>query len=135
MRNKNSGNAHGTSGSPQGTIQNSISSIKNSGKLKLEQIKRINIHKQNKHYPGTKEFQSGKSEITLTISECQQLVDNYSGKGQMLSSGKERVDFEKSIGYYVDKNTGRKYETTIGLIVYSNSGSHIIPCRPKGGIK
>lgn len=135
MRHGNSGNDHGTSGSPQGSIDNSISSNKNSGKSKLDSMKKINSNKQNKHIPGTKEFEKGKSEITISLSECQKLIDKFSGKGQMLNNGRERVDFGKIIGYYVDSETGKKYPTTVGLIHYSKTGAHIVPATPKGGFK
>lgn len=43
----------------------------------------------------------------------------------------ERVDFGKTIGNYVDPDTGTKYPTTVGIIHYSKSGTHIVSARPK----
>lgn len=45
--------------------------------------------------------------------------------------GKERVDFERVIGYYKDDSTGKSYPTTMGIIHYSKSGAHIVPSKPK----
>lgn len=134
MRHGNSGNGHGTSGSPQTSIDNSVSSNKNDGERKLNKMKQINKQKQNKHIFGTKEFQNGKSEITISLFECQNLINKFSGRDQQLPSGRERVDFGKVIGYYVDENTGKKYQTTVGIIHYSKTGAHIVPATPKGGI-
>lgn len=93
--------------------------------------KNINEGKQGKHIPGHSNFQPGRSELTITMSEADILVKLYSGKGNPIGKNKERVDFKKNIGYYVDKNTGKKYSTTIGIIHYSKNGTHIVPARPK----
>ena len=67
-------------------------------------------------------------EKTYTNKE---LLNRFSGKGVMIAPERERVDFGKIIGYYVDKTTGIKYPTTMGLIHYSKKGSHIVPAKPK----
>jgi filamentous hemagglutinin len=44
---------------------------------------------------------------------------------------KERVDFGKVIGRYIDPVTGVASPTTKGVIVYDRKGgAHIIPARP-----
>lgn len=93
--------------------------------------KGINEGKQGKHIPGHNNFQSGKSELTISMSEANSLVAAYSGKGTALGDNKERVDFGKTIGNYVDPVTGAKHPTTVGIIHYSKSGTHIVPARPK----
>lgn len=135
MRHKYSNLGHGTSGSRQGSLDNSISANKNSGKSKLECKLKINKQKQNKHIRGTKEFQEGKSELTISLEESQNLVDKFHNNGQKIGDTKERVDFGKTIGYFVDEKTGKKVPTSNGIIHYSNTGSHIVPSRPKGGKK
>ena len=55
----------------------------------------------------------------------------HSGTGQPLGPNKERVDFGKPIGRYVDGTTGKSYPTTMGIIHYSKSGAHIVPTKPK----
>ena len=93
--------------------------------------KTINEGKQGKHIPGHNNYQLGKSVITMSISEANQLVKKYSGTGTALGSSKERVDFGKKIGFYIDPVTGTKHPTTIGIIHYSKNGTHIVPARPK----
>ncbi|MBR5539642.1 MAG: hypothetical protein IKU61_07065 [Clostridia bacterium] len=46
------------------------------------------------------------------------------------SANKETVDFKKIIGKYVDPQTGKAYDTTMGTIHYSKDGAHIVPARP-----
>jgi len=94
--------------------------------------KDINTDKQNKHIPGTKNYEPGKSKLSVSISEAQELVNQFSGKGEKVSNNKERVDFEKVIGKYVDPTTGQESDTTVGMIHYSKTGTHIVPAKPKG---
>ncbi|MFR2208013.1 MAG: polymorphic toxin type 50 domain-containing protein [Clostridia bacterium] len=42
----------------------------------------------------------------------------------------ERVDFKEIIGFYINKQKNKKYETTVGIIHYSKNGLHIVPARP-----
>ena len=48
----------------------------------------------------------------------------------MIGNNKERVDFGKVIGQYVDSTTGNGTDPTIGIIHYGNKGAHIVPARP-----
>lgn len=91
----------------------------------------IKIQKQNEHIPGTKEFKPGKSEITISIDELQKLVDSNAGTGTIIpKTTKERVDFGKVIGNWRDVETGESKPTTKGFIIYSKSGTHVVPIRP-----
>lgn len=94
--------------------------------------KNIEKDKQGKHIEGHKNYKKGKSTITISLSELQQLSNRFSGKGERIGTNKERVDFGKTIGYYVDPNTGKKHATSIGIIHHSKKGTHIVPSRPKG---
>jgi len=66
------------------------------------------------------------------------LLDLAAGTGQPVNDvpierpgSKERVDFGKVIGHYINPSTGVAYPTTNGVIVYDrNGGAHIIPARP-----
>lgn len=93
--------------------------------------KNINPGKKGKHIPGYNNFQPGKSELIISMSEADSLVKTFSEHGTAIGNNKERVDFEKIIGYYVDPETHKKLETSIGIIHYSKSGTHIVPARPK----
>ncbi len=91
-----------------------------------------NIHegKQGKHIPGHNNYQEGKSILTVSLEEAQELVTKYSGHGDPVSDNKERVNFGKIIGIFVDQNTGEKKPTTVGMIHYSKNGTHIVPAEP-----
>jgi hypothetical protein len=94
--------------------------------------KTLNESKQGKHIPGHNNYQEGKSELTITMSEASNLVSQFSGKGMPIGDNKERVNFRKTIGIYKDPLTGTSVRTTIGVIHYSKTGTHIVPARPKG---
>ncbi|MHB9941523.1 hypothetical protein CF065_07820 [Clostridium sporogenes] len=47
-----------------------------------------------------------------------------------MGANKERIDFGKIIGQYVDPITGKLYDTTKAIIHYSKKGVHIVPSRP-----
>ncbi|WP_431286227.1 polymorphic toxin type 50 domain-containing protein [Roseateles chitinivorans] len=92
--------------------------------------------KQGKHQPEHNNFIPGRSE--LTHPDPQGLVDENAGTGQQVgdkpvgeAGSKERVDFKTPIGNVVEN--GKKTETTVGIIHYSNKGVHIVPARPSNG--
>ncbi|MBR6366041.1 MAG: hypothetical protein IKS10_08120 [Lachnospiraceae bacterium] len=145
MNEEDSGLAHGTSGSPQQTLDNMDMETKakeNEKAVSEEQTdsvfssfpKTILEGRQAKHISGSNNYTAGRSKVTLSISQLQELILSHSGKGQPVTSRKERVDFGTVIGVYVDQSTGKSYPTIIGIIHYANEGTHVIPARPKGGI-
>ena len=46
-----------------------------------------------------------------------------------LAGSKERIDFGKVIGYYVDE-AGNKLPTTKGIVHYGKNGANIVPSNP-----
>ena len=91
----------------------------------------IKVLKQNEHIPGTKEFKPGKSEIHISITELQDLVNLKAGTGTIIpKTTKEKVDFGKIIGNWIDFATGESIPTTKGMIIYSIGGTHVVPTRP-----
>ncbi|MGA3888367.1 hemagglutinin repeat-containing protein [Ralstonia nicotianae] len=95
----------------------------------------VDAGKQGKHQPGHNNFIQGRSE--LTYPDPQSLVDEHAGKGQPANNvpvgqagSRERVDFGKIIGKYVDPVTGESIPTTKGIIHYGKDGVHIVPSRP-----
>jgi len=91
--------------------------------------------KQGKHMKGHPNYQPGKSTLTISMEEAEQLAAEYSGKGRVVgnskTSNKEWVDFGEIIGIYRDKN-GNEYPTTKGIIHHGKNGSHIVPADPEG---
>ncbi len=95
--------------------------------------KEINVDKQCKHIPGSKNYEPGKSKLLISLLHAQELINLKSGKGDKINDKKERVDFGEIIGKYIDPSTGEELDTSIGIIHYSKTGTHIVPAKPKGG--
>ena len=93
--------------------------------------KSLHNGRQEKHIVGSKNYILGRSIFSGDLNYAQKLIKQYSGTGVKLGCNKERVDFCRPIGYYVDQTTWKKYKTTIGIIHYSKDGAHIVPCKPK----
>ena len=92
--------------------------------------KQIHAGKQGKHIVGHNNYQKGKSIINISNEKAQKLINKYSGTGRKIGSNREIVDFKKVIGKYVDPITEKSYDTTIGTIHYSKTGTHIVPEKP-----
>ncbi len=92
--------------------------------------KKLHLGKQGKHIVGHNNYQKGKSILEISIDEAQDLINKYSGKGQKIGVNRERINFEKIIGDYIEPQTGESYKTTVGTIHYSKTGTHIVPERP-----
>lgn len=92
--------------------------------------KNIHIGKQGKHIVGHNNYKKGKSILNISTDTAQSLVKKYSGTGRKIGANRERVNFKRVIGKYVDPKTGKAYDTTIGTIHYSKSGTHIVPEKP-----
>jgi len=90
----------------------------------------VHTGNQGKHILGHNNYIEGRSVFHGTVNDAQRLINQHSGTGQMISSTKERVDFGRVIGTYVDQATGQRMETTRGIIHHSGSGSHIVPANP-----
>lgn len=88
--------------------------------------------KQGKHIPGHKNYQPGKSTLSITVSEADELIKEKGGTGKLVApnSNKERVDFGIQIGTYKNPKTGEALPTTKGIIHYSKTGAHIVPSNP-----
>ena len=110
-----------------------VTNKENTGNSFSNYIKTIDSIKQGKHIPGSDNYIPGKSMLTISLEHAQELVDKYTGNGDKVNDNKERVDFGETIGKYVDPSTGAESDTTIGIIHYSKTGTHIVPAKPKGG--
>jgi hypothetical protein len=93
--------------------------------------KKTHSGKQGKHIVGHNNYIKGKSIFNGTTEDAGKLIKKFGGTGTKKGTNKEIVDFGQVIGKYVDPNTGKLYNTTMGTIHYSKSGAHIVPSRPK----
>ena len=97
------------------------------------QPKAIDSGKQGKHIQEHNNYIPGRSYLTITEKEAQQLVSRYAGTGtiQRDHSGKfanrELITTDKSIGVSIDPKTGKETATNRFYIYYSKTGVHIVP--------
>ena len=109
----------------------SFSGTKGANKAFSDFPKTVHSGRQDKHIVGSNNYTDGRSVFSGTTRQAEKLIKEYSGTGQVLGSNRERVDFGKQIGYYVDPQTNERMPTTMGIIHYSKDGAHIVPARPK----
>jgi tetratricopeptide (TPR) repeat protein len=112
---------------------------------------KLEMDKQGKHivnhhcYKSLSDSDKAKKSIwSLSLANPEEELRLYAGKGQPpkmiydpayiepgLPGYRERVDFGKTIGFYIDPDTLEKFETSMGMIHYSKKGAHIVPIAPK----
>lgn len=91
----------------------------------------LHADRQGKHIIGHKNYIPGRSIFIGTMKDAQRLVRELTGKGARLGPNKERVDFGRLVGFYMNPKTGEKIPTTWGIIHYSKDGAHIVPTQPQ----
>ena len=125
------GQGVGIIGNSGNSLPDHIQNFKDSGSSNLKgHNTKVHRGRQEKHIKGANNYQEGKSIFNGTVDDAQELINQKAGTGTWISENKERVDFGKVIGKYVDPNTGNMIDTTKGIITYSKDGAHIIPARP-----
>lgn len=120
--------------------QESVEKFGNSGIIAIrdaiksgEVSTRINPQKQNRHIKNSSGYIPERSYIYGDLEDAQKLVDKLSCTGSpvMSKSGvwqnKERIINDSAIGVYVNPTTKQEIETKKALIIYSSSGTHIVP--------
>lgn len=104
-------------------------------KIRNEYNLKIQEGKQGKHIIGHNNYKDGRSYLTISISEVQELVNKYAGTGDINRDKKgvwkhtETVSIDRIIGVDIDNRTGQKYETDTFKIHYSKNGTHVVPKR------
>ena len=73
---------------------------------------------------------NGRSYIFGDNDTAQELVDNYSGKGEVKKENTESVTTDKIVGVYKDID-GNEIESNEIIIVTSKTGAHVYPGFPK----
>lgn len=131
MSKESSGLFEGTSGSRWESSAGSSSTNKFSDKITWPST--LEEGKQGKHIEGHPNYVSGKSKLIITIEEVSELAEKFSGTGTVvgssISSNRERVDFGKIIGVWIDSD-GNEHLSSKGIIHHSKNGTHIVPARP-----
>lgn len=136
------------------TLENCAISAKNKAYILEEASKRaafrqglvkngkIKIHWESldKHIVGARNFQQGRSIITISKEKLEKLLFDHAGTGQVvgkklpgMAGYKERIDFGELIGECVFKenNIEMRLKTTKGIIHYDTEGyMHLVPSRP-----
>ncbi|WP_290457638.1 polymorphic toxin type 50 domain-containing protein [Faecalibaculum rodentium] len=94
--------------------------------------KHLNRNKQGKHIPDHPNYVEGKSRLSISMDECDEILYNEAGKGSLVFdrngnwTKKERVITDKDIGIVISEDGSS--EKTCGLMIhYSKTGAHIIP--------
>ncbi len=92
----------------------------------------MNEQKQNKHIPGTKEFDPSKSPIDkVGIGELDKLIKDNLSSAIDLGNGKQLLELPKIVGTYKTKD-GLFSEPTNRITIHnSRTGYHAVPARPK----
>lgn len=94
----------------------------------------INPEMQNRHILGTKEYIPGRSYITISTEELQNIVNSKYATGTvtLYKNGqiKEILFSDKTIGFDVDEN-GIAIETNGLKIHYSKNRTHVVPFRKR----
>ena len=91
----------------------------------------INIGKQEKHILGSNNYTEGRSYLTISKDEAQNLVNKYAGKGiiNFNKNGKwdkkEIITVDQEIG--IAKSKLGEFKTNSFKIHYSKDGVHIVP--------
>lgn len=98
-------------------------------RLIVRKKKTINKDKQKKHLEAEGK-KNGRSYIFGDNDTAQELVDNYSGKGEVKKENTESVTTDKIVGVYKDID-GNEIESNEIIIVTSKTGAHVYPGFPK----
>lgn len=99
---------------------------------------RIEKGKQGKHIKGHNNYIPGRSYLTVSEDQVQDLVRKYAGTGRMQRDGKDRwvhkeiITGDEIIGVSIDPATGHEQETKKFVIHYAKNGVHIVPCEEDG---
>ncbi|MCR4661282.1 MAG: hypothetical protein K5765_04670 [Clostridia bacterium] len=96
----------------------------------------MNIEKQNKHVPGTKEYSSNKSTIDIPIDELDKLIRENIDNAVQLPNGKMVLDLPKDIGTVINEKGESLGKTNRITIHKSKTGYHAVPAKKgnkKGG--
>lgn len=95
--------------------------------------KRLNRGAQEKHIKGAPRYIEGRSYLTLSVEEAQDVVNKYAGTGKIELNRKkefkkkELIVLDKNIGVNINNQTNEEVPTNRLYIHYGKNGTHIVP--------
>ena len=101
--------------------------------IKTTQPLKIEVGKQGKHILGHNNYIEGRSYLTISLEEAQELVNKYASTGEINFNRKgewdkkELIKVDKDIGVSINNKTGVETLTNKFKVHYSNKGTHIVP--------
>ncbi|MEG1004348.1 MAG: phage minor capsid protein [Clostridium sp.] len=101
--------------------------------IKSIQPLKIESGKQGKHVLGHNNYIEGRSYLTISLEEAQELVNKYAGTGEIKFTlkgewdKKETINTNKEIGVNVSMLDSLETKTNSFKIHYSKKGTHIVP--------
>lgn len=104
-----------------------------SGEISLQ----VNPEKQRRHIIGSPQYIEGRSYLTVSESEAQEIINRYHGTGKIriTKSGqiRETIATNHEIGICVPQLEGQVFITYSGTIHYSKTGTHLVPAKESKG--
>lgn len=103
--------------------------------IKTNQPLKIEVGKQGKHILGHNNYIDGRSYLTISLEETQEIINKYAGTGdiRLMQNGewdkKEVISIDKNIGVNVNNRTNEESETNKFKVHYSKKGVHIVPTK------
>ncbi|GIO34356.1 MULTISPECIES: phage minor capsid protein [Paenibacillus] len=100
-----------------------------------QQPKHLHMGHQGKHIKGHNNYIEGKSYLTISADEAQELVNRYAGTGEIRLTqrgewnNKEIIVTDEQFGVYIDQNTSEELVPDGFTIHYGKKGTHIVPYR------
>lgn len=100
-----------------------------------EQPLNIEEGKQGKHIKGHNNYIEGRSYLTISLEEAQELVNKYAGTGEIRLKqngewdNKEIIKVNKEIGVNINNKTNESSLTNKFKVHYSKKGVHIVPTK------
>ncbi|WP_338627572.1 polymorphic toxin type 50 domain-containing protein [Clostridium baratii] len=101
--------------------------------IKTKQPLKIEVGKQGKHILGHNNYIEGRSYLTISLEEAQDIINKYAGTGEIKTNSKgewdrkETIKTNKEIGVNVSILDGSENKTNSFKIHYSKKGTHIVP--------
>lgn len=125
-------------------VKNSVSYSTKDGIIKSEEDirkyiksdsvnKKLNIGAQEKHIKGASRYIEGRSYLSISLEETQDLVNRYAGTGNIefdrkgQFKNKELITLDRSIGININNETNKETPTNKFYIHYGKKGTHIVP--------